>query len=122
MKMPAVEDIFKEDNDEDEEESESQEKDNDVEIVTPKRVSANPFAGYRIPSLKILEKAVAFKSDKNQTNAEMKGRKLIEVLKTFGIRASLINVHIGPSVTKFEIKPDASVNLNKINSLQDNKK
>lgn len=121
MKMPTVDDIFKEDEEETVQEPVNSDVE-EVEIVAPKRVSANPFAGYKIPSLKILEKAVSLKSDKNQTNAEMKGRKLIEILRTFGIKASLINIHIGPSVTKFEIKPDASVNLNKINALQDNLK
>lgn len=116
LDIPTMQDIFKED----EEETNEDDENGEVEIVAPKRVTANPFAGYKIPSLKILEKAVALKSDKNQTNAGYKGSKLIEVLRTFGIKATLVNTHIGPSVTKFEIKPEASVNLNKINSLQDN--
>ena len=70
--------------------------------------------------MKLLEGAVAFKSDKNQMNAAQKGKKLVEVLKTFGIKTSLVNTHIGPSVTKFEIKPDTTVNLNKIINLTDN--
>ena len=103
-----------------EESDEEKGEEENPSIIEPKKVTVNSFAGYKLPSLKLLEDAVALKSGKNQSNAEFKGKKLIEVLRTFGIKSTLIDIHIGPSVTKFEIKPEASVNLNKINSLQDN--
>ena len=109
--------------DETEEIAEEEPEDEEApEIITPKKTvhKANPFAGYTLPSMKLLEGAVAFKSDKNQQSAAAKGKKLIEVLRTFGIKSTLINTHIGPSVTKFEIKPDSTVNLNKIINLTDN--
>ena len=128
---------FEENNEEEDEEDNSQneeiveeneqediketKEENDEQIESsPKPVKVNPFAGYKIPSLKLLESAVSFKSDLNQVNAAQKGKKLIEVLKTFGIKSTLLNTHIGPSVTKFEIKPDTTVNLNKIINLTDN--
>ena len=105
-----------------EEEQEEVEEEEAPEIITPEKKpkKANPYAHYVLPSMKLLEGAVAFKSDKNQMNASQKGKKLVEVLKTFGIKTSLVNTHIGPSVTKFEIKPDTTVNLNKIINLTDN--
>ena len=105
------------------EREETNNDDEDVpEIITSEKKpkKANPYAHYVLPTMKLLEGAVAFKSDKNQLNASQKGKKLVEVLKTFGIRTTLVNTHIGPSVTKFEIKPDTTVNLNKIINLTDN--
>ena len=50
----------------------------------------------------------------------MKGERVIEILKNFNIEAQLLNTYIGPSVTKFEIKPDSSVKINKIMNISDN--
>ena len=60
------------------------------------------------------------KSTKNQISAKEKGERLIEILENFGINAKLIATHIGPSVTKFEVRPDANVKVSKIQSLSDN--
>lgn len=82
---------------------------------------ANPFEGYKLPNSKSLLMAPGnTKSNKNQSTAEARGRKLIEILGNFGVPATLLEYHIGPSVTKFEIKPDPRVQLSKINSLSDN--
>lgn len=89
------------------------------EHQTLRRVSN--FKNYKLPNPQtLLTKAVGFKSNKNEQTAEARGHELIKILAVFGIKAQLIDYHIGPSVTKFEIKPDASVNLSKINSLADN--
>ena len=60
------------------------------------------------------------KSTKNQISAREKGERLIEILENFGINAKLIATHIGPSVTKFEVRPDTNVKVSKIQSLSDN--
>lgn len=81
----------------------------------------NPFVDYKLPNAKSLLMAPSSsKSNKNQATAEARGRKLIEILANFGVPATLLEYHIGPSVTKFEIKPDPRVQLSKINSLSDN--
>ena len=82
---------------------------------------ASNFRNYKLPNPQsLLTKAVGSKSNKNELSAEARGHELIKILSIFGIKAQLIDYHIGPSVTKFEIKPDAGVNLSKINSLSDN--
>lgn len=76
---------------------------------------------YHLPNDKLLEpKSTIKKSTLNVNNAEQKGNRAIEVLKTFDINAALVNTYIGPSVTKFEIKPDSTIKVNKIAALQDN--
>ena len=59
-------------------------------------------------------------SSVNRTSASVKGERVIEILKNFNIDAQLLNTYIGPSVTKFEIKPDSSVKINKIMNISDN--
>ena len=76
---------------------------------------------YHLPPESILSKNTNNKaSNMNKTSAEIKGKKLIEILANFGVEARLTNTYIGPSVTKFEIVPDQNVKVNKINSLSDN--
>ena len=49
-------------------------------------------------------------------------KRLLEVLANFGIQAQLVATHIGPSVTKFEIRPDSTVKVNRIHNISDNLK
>ena len=75
---------------------------------------------YNLPPLSLLANISGKPSSINKNSAEVKGKKLIEILANFGIEAKLENTHIGPSVTKFEIKPDTSVKVNRIINIQDN--
>lgn len=77
------------------------------------------YTNYKLPRLTLL-KDVGKKS-KSLTNinaANESGRRLIEILDQFGVKATLIATHIGPAVTKFEVKPDLGVRVNKISNLQ----
>ncbi|MDR1795388.1 MAG: DNA translocase FtsK [Erysipelotrichaceae bacterium] len=57
----------------------------------------------------------------NEKAAKIKGEQLIEVLEQFNIPAELEGkAIIGPSVTKFEIRPEASVKISRITAIQDN--
>lgn len=77
---------------------------------------------YKLPKPvdQFLEPNTSSSSSVNKTSAEIKGKKVIEILRTFDIESSLVNTYIGPAVTKFEIKPDSSVKINKINNISDN--
>jgi len=88
------------------------------QILKIKRTSGT----YRLPKPyeNFLDKAVSSSSNINKTSAAVKGEKVIEILHNFGIEASLLNTYIGPSVTKFEIKPDSSVKVNRIMNISDN--
>ncbi|MDE6195485.1 MAG: DNA translocase FtsK, partial [Erysipelotrichaceae bacterium] len=77
------------------------------------------YSNYKLPRLSLLKDNVKKgKSASNVTAANDRGRKLIEILDEFHVKASLVATHIGPSVTKFEIKPDLGVRVNKISNLQ----
>lgn len=77
------------------------------------------YSKYKLPRLSLLkEPGRQGKSASNVNAANDSGRKLIEILDEFGVKATLIATHIGPAVTKFEIKPDLGVRVNKISNLQ----
>ena len=79
------------------------------------------YRSYKLPTINLLEPKINNnKSGVNEASAKIKGQKIIEILNNFGIKSELIEVHIGPSVTKFEIKPDSSVKVSKILNIQDN--
>lgn len=79
------------------------------------------ISNYKLPPLNLLKPAVAKgKSSLNTSAATIKGKKLIEILGNFGINAVLVATHIGPAVTKFEIRPDSNVKVSKIAAIQDN--
>lgn len=76
---------------------------------------------YVLPSLSLLDRPSAAKnSNANFTSASTKGERLVHILEQFGIASTLLESHIGPAVTKFELKLDSGVKVSKIASLQDN--
>ena len=77
------------------------------------------YKSYKLPKLTVLDDIEKkSRSNANVTTAKEKGEKLIEILKEFGVNATLVQIHIGPSVTKFEIKPELGVRVSKISNLQ----
>lgn len=76
------------------------------------------YVNYRLPRLSILD-SVQRKSrtSTNATVAKQQGQKLIDILYEYGVNAKLFQIHIGPSVTKFEIKPELGVRVSKISNL-----
>lgn len=76
--------------------------------------------GYELPKMSLLEvSSVKNGSKANAANAKVNGQRVVEILSQFGIASSLADTHIGPSVTKFEIKPESGVRVSRIASLQD---
>ena len=80
------------------------------------------YRNYRLPSMnKVLDTLPAHSSnDENLAAAKRKGQQLIQALETFDINARLKDMHIGPSVTQFEVQPDANVKVSRILGLTDN--
>lgn len=75
------------------------------------------YANYKLPRLTLLNEAgKKSKSSANLQAAKLKGRQLIDILEQFGVKATLVGTHIGPSITKFEVRPDLGVRVNKISN------
>jgi len=91
------------------------------EVATTSAATIHSIGNYTLPNLSLLEEVVQKnKSIANQNAAVVKGKRLIEILNQFDINATLIGTHIGPAVTKFEVKPDSNIKISKISSIQDN--
>jgi len=85
------------------------------------KVEYQKVGAYHFPPLTCFEaKTQSKNSNINKQNALVKSQRLLDVLKQFDIDASLIATHIGPSVTKFEIKPNSAVKINRILQIEDN--
>lgn len=60
------------------------------------------------------------KNARTYRNTVLEGaKKLEETLKSFGVEAKVINVTIGPSVTRYELQPSAGVKVSRIVNLAD---
>ena len=78
------------------------------------------FRDYRLPRLSLLETVSPNKGNANKNNAKIKGEQLIDILQQFDVPCTLQEIHIGPSVTQFEVKPEPGIKVSKITSLQEN--
>lgn len=91
--------------------------------VTEKQTNSvgfSQFKDYRLPRLSLLENSPTSKGNENRNNAKIKGQQLIDILEQFDVPCTLQETHIGPSVTKFEVKPQPGIKVSKITSLQEN--
>lgn len=76
---------------------------------------------YVYPPTNLLKKS-AKDTDTNDPRLNEKAGILVDTLKTFGVGVTVTNITVGPSVTRFELKPDIGVKISKILSLEDDVK
>ena len=74
---------------------------------------------YVFPPLNLLEKGVRNKNADSARALKETAVKLQETLKTFGVNVTVTDISQGPSVTRFELQPEAGVRVNKIVGLAD---
>lgn len=88
----------------------------DQDLTKPKKkINKN----YRLPALSLLKNPTIKKSSNNKENALSKAEALTNVLHEFGVNATISDIFIGPSVTKYELKLETGTRVNKIMQLQD---
>ncbi len=75
---------------------------------------------YNYPTLELLKQNIQSKLNK-QDKKELinNANKLEETLSSFGVEAKVMQVSRGPSVTRFELQPNAGVKVSKIVNLAD---
>ncbi len=74
---------------------------------------------YVLPSLDLLNKPVANHQTTEHENIYQNARKLEKTFASFGVKAKVTKVHLGPAVTKYEVYPDVGVKVSKIVNLSD---
>ncbi|GAF63591.1 cell division protein FtsK [Bacillus sp. TS-2] len=74
---------------------------------------------YQLPSFDLLSspKKTNQMSDKQRLTSNAK--KLEQTLESFGVKAKVMKVHLGPAVTKYEVNPSVGVKVSKIVNLVD---
>ena len=74
---------------------------------------------YQLPTLDLLDPPELSLGGGSETELRTNAEKLIEVLDSFGVRTTLVDIARGPSVTRYELAPAAGVKLSKITGLAD---
>ncbi len=74
---------------------------------------------YVFPPMDCLRLAERDGSTDNIAEMQIGAKKLIATLESFKIKAEVTNICRGPSVTRYELVPDAGVRINKITNLAD---
>jgi len=74
---------------------------------------------YQFPPIQLLKPKL--NSDDSDAMEEMQNnaKKLINTLTSFGVKASIVNICRGPSVTRYELQPAPGVKISKITNLSD---
>ena len=77
------------------------------------------LSSYRYPTLELLENYVDKKIEVNKEELEANKNRIVETLSHYNISIEKIKATIGPTVTLFEIVPQAGVRISKIKNLED---
>ncbi|MBS4172578.1 DNA translocase FtsK [Bacillus sp. FJAT-49736] len=74
---------------------------------------------YQLPSITLLKRPKATDQSSEYELIHANAAKLERTFNSFGVKAHVTQVHLGPAVTKYEIHPDIGVKVSKIVSLSD---
>lgn len=74
---------------------------------------------YQLPPITLLKRPKATDQSSEYELIHANAAKLERTFNSFGVKAHVTQVHLGPAVTKYEIHPDIGVKVSKIVSLSD---
>ncbi|GGK00388.1 DNA translocase SpoIIIE [Lentibacillus kapialis] len=74
---------------------------------------------YELPSPNILAEPTQSSQQQEKSQIQATVRKLERTFNSFGVKARVTKVHVGPAVTKYEVYPEAGVKVSKIVNLHD---
>jgi S-DNA-T family DNA segregation ATPase FtsK/SpoIIIE len=77
------------------------------------------LSGYKFPPLELLQHHGTQDLEINTEEIEYNKNRIIETLQHYNITIASIKATVGPTVTLFEIVPDAGIRISKIKSLED---
>ncbi|NYS48701.1 DNA translocase FtsK [Streptococcus danieliae] len=89
------------------------------ELPFPERLESSPLGPYVLPSINLFPKEKAKSQAREQQQVRENVRILESTFASFSIDAKVERAEIGPSVTKYEIKPAVGVRVNRISNLAD---
>lgn len=74
---------------------------------------------YELPPIRLLTMPKKSNQAKEKKNIYKNAEKLEKTFQSFGVKATVAKVHLGPAVTKYEVYPDVGVKVSKIVNLSD---
>ncbi len=78
-----------------------------------------PQADYIVPPLELLSLPRTDGEQRHLKSSRDRAKLLENTLQSFGVRAKVTHVQSGPTITRFEVQPEAGVKVSKIISLSD---
>ncbi|MBE4908671.1 DNA translocase FtsK [Bacillus luteolus] len=95
-----------------------------VEDVVDEKVPPITFTeienvDYELPPVHLLNSPKPTDQSSEHENIYANARKLERTFQSFGVKAKVTKVHLGPAVTKYEVYPDVGVKVSKIVNLND---
>ncbi|MFC4023094.1 DNA translocase FtsK [Oceanobacillus longus] len=89
------------------------------EVEQPMPMTATENYDYVLPSPELLAEPAHNSQQQEKSQIKATVRKLERTFQSFGVKARITKVHVGPAVTKYEISPEAGVKVSKIVGLHD---
>ena len=89
----------------------------DVNLMTTAEELENEE--YQLPPIDLLTLPPQSDQSGEYAGIQKNAKKLEKTFQSFGVRAKVTQVHLGPAVTKYEVLPDTGVKVSKIVSLHD---
>src|SRR5699024_9492495 len=74
---------------------------------------------YELPTLDLLAEPAYNSQQQEKSQIQATVRKLEKTFQSFGVKARVTKVHVGPAVTKYEVATEAGVKVSRIVSLHD---
>lgn len=82
-------------------------------------IDAKEDNDYQLPPVSLLSQVKATDQQEDLNNIKKNTKTLQQTLKSFGVDATVENVNLGPSVTKYELRPAVGVKVSRITHLAD---
>ncbi|PWA13562.1 cell division protein FtsK [Pueribacillus theae] len=74
---------------------------------------------YELPPLSLLNMPNKTNQNRDRSHISRNVKKLEQTFESFGVKAKVLKVHLGPAVTKYEVHPAVGVKVSKIVNLSD---
>ncbi len=74
---------------------------------------------YELPPMSVLNEPSSSSQNQGKSHIQATVRKLERTFQSFGVKARITKVHVGPAVTKYEVSPEAGVKVSRIVGLHD---
>lgn len=89
----------------------------DLIVNTSETQGQENYDNFKLPSFELLKDIKTNIKSTEKKEVLLNANKLIDTLNNFGIEAKILQVSIGPSITRYEIQPAPGVKVSKIVSL-----